>query len=159
MDMLNTLDMSITAPILETMQILSLIKMLFNSILTEMSSIIAVLSSIIIYCLMILDVEEGIFESGVLRSIGMMKSSLIWILNMKSLLFCIPGIILGLILSHLCNIVTANTIAEYVTVAPSYLLSPWAICLASAIFGLIIPLVSGIIPLRRALSATLSSSL
>ena len=82
MDTLYALDMSVTAPILETMQILSFIKMLLNSIMTSMSSIIAVLSSIIIYCLMIIDVENGIFECGVLRSIGMMKSSLIWILNM-----------------------------------------------------------------------------
>jgi len=159
MDALQSLDLTVAAPILSTMEILSFIKLLLNSLMTSMSSIVAVLSSIIIYCLMIIDVENGVYESGVLRSIGMRKSSLIWILNMKSLLFCIPGIAGGLILSHLLHIFAADAIAEYVSVPPHYLLSFASMAVASFFFGLSIPLLSGIVPLRKALSATLSSSL
>ena len=74
-------------------------------------------------------------------------------------MFCVPGIVIGLILSHLCNIVTANTISNYVSVPPQYYLSFTSMAVASMVFGLAIPLLSGVIPLRRALSATLSSSL
>ena len=155
----NYLSATVSAPILEVMKILSFLKILLNSIMTSMSVIIGVLSCIIIYCLMIIDVENGTFECGVLRSIGMMKKSVIYILNMKSLLFCLPGIIIGLIISTLSNIPVSNLISAYVTVDPQYLLSLNAIFISSIIFGLIIPIISGIIPLRKALSTTLSNSL
>eukprot|EP00487_Bulimina_marginata_P010176 TRINITY_DN4986_c0_g1_i1.p1 TRINITY_DN4986_c0_g1~~TRINITY_DN4986_c0_g1_i1.p1 ORF type:complete len:146 (+),score=0.48 TRINITY_DN4986_c0_g1_i1:67-504(+) len=52
------LSATVQAPLLTSMKLLSFLKILLNSILTSMTVIIAVLSCIIIYCLMIIDVRK-----------------------------------------------------------------------------------------------------
>eukprot|EP00484_Ammonia_sp_Unknown_P003457 CAMPEP_0197077108 /NCGR_PEP_ID=MMETSP1384-20130603/212450_1 /TAXON_ID=29189 /ORGANISM="Ammonia sp." /LENGTH=1442 /DNA_ID=CAMNT_0042515967 /DNA_START=143 /DNA_END=4471 /DNA_ORIENTATION=- len=150
---------TVTAPILTAMKLLSFMKILLNSILNSMTVIIGILSCIIIYCLMIIDVDNKTFECGVLRSIGMLKRTLIYILNLKSLMFCIPGIVIGLSLSTLGNIPISNLIASFVTIPPQYMLSMKSIAVSSLLFGLFIPIIAGIIPMRKALATTLSNSL
>ncbi len=74
-------------------------------------------------------------------------------------MFCIPGILIGLIVSTLSNIPITNIISNYVNVDPKYILSFNCLFIASLLFGLIIPIISGLIPMRKALSTTLSNSL
>ena len=51
----NYINSTVTAPLLNAMQLLYFIKILLSSMITTMTSIIGILCFIVIYCLMIID--------------------------------------------------------------------------------------------------------
>ena len=107
---------------------------------------------------MITDVESKIFESGVLRSIGMAKINIIQILGYKSFCFSIPALLLAISMAHILNIPIAIQIANFITADPTYTLGAEALVIGCC-FGILIPFFSSIIPMRHALSTTLRDAL
>lgn len=76
----------------------------------------------------------------------------------KALLFAVPGVALGLLFGFLYNIPVAAMIYDYTELEPEYSIAPEAI-VASAVLGLVMPVVANIAPISRALSHTLRDSL
>lgn len=65
------------------------------------------LAVLLIYSLMISDVEEKTYEFGMLRALGFKKTSLIYLLIAEGIIFAIPGLALGLLMAYLINSVIA----------------------------------------------------
>ena len=65
------------------------------------------LSVLLIYSLLISDVDEKTFEFGMLRALGLKRKSLTLILLFEGLFFAIPGLFLGMLMAFLINTVVA----------------------------------------------------
>jgi len=53
---------------------------------------------------MIADVEEKTFEMGMLRALGLRTVSIVQLIILQSMLFSVPGIIIGIIISAILNV-------------------------------------------------------
>ncbi|ORX53870.1 hypothetical protein BCR36DRAFT_348918 [Piromyces finnis] len=121
-------------------------------------SVLCLLMVILIYSLLMTDVEEKTFEYGMLRSLGLHHSVLIIILFFQSLFFSIPGIILGVFFCKIIYIPVDYIISQYAETSINVSITPSALILGISI-GFFIP-VFGIVGLvKRALTKTLRDAL
>jgi ABC-type antimicrobial peptide transport system permease subunit len=82
--------------------------------------ILLMLSTLLIYSLMIGDVEEKTYEFGMLRALGFNKRWLVVLLFLEALVFAIPGLALGLLTSYLLNSIVAVIIFGSTLLYSSY---------------------------------------
>ncbi len=61
--------------------------------------VLMVLSIIVLYNLLLVSIEKKTYEMGVIRMLGLKKKNITFIVITQSLLFVLPGIMLGLLLS------------------------------------------------------------
>ncbi len=64
---------------------------------------LTILSCVLIYSMMLANVNEKTYEYGMLRSLGLPKTKLINLLTLNAMFFSIPGLILGLIICYILN--------------------------------------------------------
>jgi len=119
---------------------------------------VVALGVILIYSLLLNDVQTRTYEYGMLRALGMPQKTLIHVLLTKALAFAFPAILLGLFFAFLVNVPVAVVLFQFASLPPSFRLSGSSVLLG-ALIGLFIPLVANIAPISRALSRTLRDSL
>ncbi len=135
--------------------IILLIGLVFDVLLC----ILVVISCLLIYSLLLISVQTKSFEYGVMRLVGLTKKGYVAMIMTQAAMFVLPSVILGFLLSVPClagvwSIMFAN-VDEY---RPS-IIPNWSASIQALTLGLLIPLISSIIPVRKALSKTLSDSL
>lgn len=134
------------------------LKYFLDNIFTSAVFILLMLSILLIYSLMIQNVDEKTYEFGMLRALGLKISHLFFIIILQSLFFSIPGLILAMIFCFIANILIMNQLSSFTQLSSNYQIEVSSIILAMCL-GLIMPLVSNILPIKRALSRTLKDSL
>ena len=118
-----------------------------------------ILSILLIYSLLMISVETKAFEFGVMRMVGVSKTGLINMILIQSVMFVLPSVVFGFILSFpSLAIVYKQLFSSDMGVESKPVPSNFAVCQALAV-GLIIPLLSSIIPIQSALSKNLNDSL
>jgi len=117
-----------------------------------------ILSTILIYSLMVSDVEEKTYTFGMLRALGFKNTNLKMLITIQSFTFSIPGLLIGLIVAALLNVVVAYGIYIFSQNASTYKLSLSAVILG-IVLGLVLPLVSNILPIQQAMSLNLRDTL
>ena len=134
--------------------------MLFVGLIFDILIIIFVVVAILlIYSLLLISVETKTFEVGVMRMIGLTKCGFVSMILTQAGLFVLPSFILGFGLSiPLIYFLYAGLFESSLGYMPSIMPSPGAI-LRSIFIGLFIPLVSSIIPIKRALQTNLNDAL
>lgn len=95
---------------------------------------------------MISGVDEKTYEFGMLRALGLEKSSLITLLVLEGLAFALPGLFLGVLMAFLLNSAVAYIFFSSAKMITSYQLDPSAVLLGIGL-GLFIPLVSNYFPI------------
>jgi ABC-type antimicrobial peptide transport system permease subunit len=128
---------------------------------TNLITIIAflgILSAVLIYSLMISDVEDRTFEFGMLRALGFNTDNVVFTITMQALMFSVPGLLIGLSIAACMNVGVRYILFSLTRNVADYLLSNGAIWVGCFI-GLVIPILSNIIPIRAALGKNLRSSL
>ena len=128
--------------------------MLFMSVLTFLT----ILSILLIYSLMLSDVEEKTYEFGMLRALGLRNKTLIYYLLMQAISFSIPGLAMGLIVAYILNSFGAYIISEFADIGVNMELHPLAV-VTGIVLGTIMPMVAMYLPIKRALTQTLRDSL
>ncbi|KAM9990788.1 hypothetical protein ACTFIY_006808 [Dictyostelium cf. discoideum] len=117
------------------------------------------LSILLIYTTLMIDVDSMTFNNGVFRMLGAQFSFIIELIVSKTIIFTVPSIIIGLIISQIFLVIIVDQlksisnsadISKYLTVNS---------ILFSILFGFLIPMVSLILPIRKALSFSLSQQL
>ena len=83
---------------------------MLNNVLVTVIFFVCLLSFILIFSLMQTDVEERTYEFAVLRTVGMRNQSLVTLITIQSLLFSIPGILLGFIFLFILVSLTEHTL-------------------------------------------------
>eukprot|EP00742_Colponemidia_sp_Colp-10_P003305 GILJ01003519.1.p1 GENE.GILJ01003519.1~~GILJ01003519.1.p1 ORF type:complete len:1186 (-),score=204.90 GILJ01003519.1:249-3806(-) len=149
---------SVTAPIASQLATTETIRLFLDNVFRAVVIVLCLLSVLLVYSLMLTDVEEKTYEFGMLRALGMKQYTLIELLMSQAIHFAVPGVVLGLIVAWIINIFVAFIIAEYADMAVSFKLADSAIILGVCL-GIFMPLVSNIVPIRRALSNTLRDAL
>ena len=65
---------------------------------------LGILSSMLLYSLMLSDVDAKTYEYGMLRALGFKKPHLVGVITLKSMSFSIPGLIFGIFVAFVLNI-------------------------------------------------------
>lgn len=145
-------------PIAVGLQSLYFIRLFLDQIMTAVMVVLVVLSVMLVYSLLLSDVEQKTYEFGMMRALGMKHQSLITLLIIQSFTYSIPAILVGLILAYLLSLPVSYLIGSFSATSPNYTLSEIAIILG-VVLGILLPLISNIVPISRALSKTLRDSL
>jgi len=140
------------------MKTVELIVVFMNTILITIIIFLGILSVQLIYSLMLSDVEEKTYEFGMLRALGFNTDNIMVTIVMQSITFAVPGVITGLILAGIANYFLRDLLFTLTNNSTTYALSINSIWIGVGI-GTILPLISNIIPIKRALGKNLRSSL
>ena len=121
--------------------------------------IFIVVAILLIYSLLMISVEKKTFEFGVMRLVGLTKFGFVGMILTQAGLFVLPAVLLGFILSFPLIYVMYHTLFDS-TLGYMPTIVPSGSAIAGALFvGVLIPLLSSIIPIRRALSKNLNDAL
>uniref|UniRef100_A0A6B2KXA1 ABC3 transporter permease C-terminal domain-containing protein n=1 Tax=Arcella intermedia TaxID=1963864 RepID=A0A6B2KXA1_9EUKA len=148
----------ITAPLIQALRILYYLRLFLDQLLLIIELFLVALGMLLIYSLLLADVEGKVYECGMLRALGMHQVTLIQLLVVQSLLFSVPGIVVGLILSNLAFIPIGSFFSSFSGVPVDLFLTTKALGLGVFI-GFIMPLVALIGPVQRSLSKSLRDAL
>lgn len=127
-------------------------------IISIIITILTVLSIILIYSLLMINVENRTFELGVLRMLGINRAGLVSLVLMQAFFYAIPALIVGLIFAQGAYVGISIILQNTIQIQISRFLSGQAI-LVSSILGTLIPLLSAILPIVAVLGADLRESL
>lgn len=118
-----------------------------------------VISVLLIYSLLMISVETKTFENGVLRLVGLSKSNCISMILIQSFMFVVPSIIAG----YIAAIPALAFIFIYlfkgetsIDIAP---IPSAGATIQALVLGLIIPMVSSILPIRSSMNKNLNESI
>ena len=145
-------------PISTVISALFILKNFLDSVFASAIFLLLLLSILLIYSLMLSDVEEKTYEFGMLRALGFKKKSLISLLLIQALLFGFSGLVIGLIFSFICNSFIASRIFDFTLEQTNFQLH-WSAIIMGFALGIFMPIISNIVPITRALSKTLKDSL
>ncbi len=112
----------------------------------------------LIYSLMMANVDQKTYEFGMLRALGLKKTSLVAVLLLQATLFIIPGVSLGLLAAYVINVIIRFYIFSYTKEYTTYQLHYSAI-IVGLLVGTLMPLAANVGPIMRALSRTLRDAL
>ena len=131
------------------------IGLIFNVLLL----IFIVVSCLLIYSLLLISVETKTFEIGVMRLVGLTKCGFISMVLTQATMFIIPSVLFGFLIALPCiyfvfKLLFGDELGFIPAIAPSSVATIEALAL-----GILIPVLSSIIPIRRALSKNLNDSL
>ncbi|EGG18606.1 hypothetical protein DFA_04100 [Cavenderia fasciculata] len=122
------------------------------------AAVLLVLGALMIYSLLLSDVEGKTFEYGMLRAQGLRHYALIILLITQAVYFSVPGIILGLFMGWVFFAIVAHFVYAFVILPVN--LTYYPVSIVSGVFmGFFIPIIANIAPIQRALSRTLRDAL
>ena len=133
-------------------------KTFLDSTLITIIVFLSMLSAMLLYSLMLSDVDSKTYEYGMLRSLGFKKTHLLSMISMQSLLFSIPGLTAGVVIAFALNTGLREGIFILSENYESYELTYWSIVLG-VLFGLLMPQLANFLPIKAALGKNLRSSL
>ena len=119
---------------------------------------LAILSTMLLYSLMLQDVDAKTYEYGMLRALGFQKKHLVGVISLKSLGFSLPGLFFGVLVAFVLNVALRMVIFLQAQNYESYLLTVGSIVIGVA-FGFTMPLISNYFPIKQAMGKNLRQSL
>ena len=148
----------IEKPVLLAVSSFNFIRLFLNNVFFGVQVLLILLGSLVIYSLLLGDVEAKTYEYGMLRTLGMRHQSLTKLLILQSALFTVPALLLAMVAAYIVHIPIASLFSDVSGMTVNAGLPPvaWSYGL---IVGISIPLASNIVPVRRALSKTLRDAL
>jgi len=152
------LEVVSTTPVRDTLSGLYFIGLFLQSTFATIVFFMVLLSVMLIYSLMISDVDEKTYEMGMLRALGLRTVSLVQLIILQSLIFSIPGVLIGVVISAIMNVVIRLFIFTFSVSNYTYIMSASA-ALLGVFLGLMMPLGSNIWAIKRALGKTIRDSL
>eukprot|EP00759_Apiculatamorpha_spiralis_P001282 PhF_6_TR10442/c0_g1_i4/m.16523 len=134
-------------------------QLFLNQIFYSSIFIIAILSFLVVYILLLTTAEERSYENGMLRAMGLSTSALMQLLVSQGLAFAIPAVAVALLLAYIANAIAEGQLESLTKIPPRYNAVPSYTVILPAVAGIVVPVVSNIVPVRSALSKSLRDSL
>ena len=147
-----------SAPLAGQFELTASIQDYFNSNMVTIIIFLSILSSMLMYSLVLQDVNSKTYEYGMLRALGFKKIDLIEVVSLKSSIFSVAGLFLGMIVAVLINIALREVLFLDASNYLSYDLTSVAIWIG-IMFGIVTPLVANYLPIKESLSKDLRNSL
>ena len=85
------------------MQGIMIFKLFMDGFVFNLVFFLALLSALLIYSLMLSDIDEKTYELGMLRTLGLPKIRIIVLILIEAMGFALPGLGLGLLLAYMFN--------------------------------------------------------
>ena len=149
---------NIEAPLLDNFKLLDVVRTFLQVILFAIMIFLWILSVLLVYSLMLGNVDERTYESSMLRALGFRKNDLIILIIIQGLMFAIPGSFLGLISSYI-----SNNFVAYLFYSYTKLVMPCFMSKSNLVFGIVIgisiPLISSYFPIKKVLNSNLKENL
>ena len=120
--------------------------------------IMVFLVACLVYSLLLADSEAKTYEYGMLRALGLKQYVLVELLSFQSLLFAVPGILIGVLLGWVIYLPIGSYIASFSSYGLDMSLNGVAVALA-VVLGFVMPILANVVPIKRALSNTLRDAL
>lgn len=119
---------------------------------------LAILASMLVFSLMLADVDGKTYEYGMLRALGFMKRHLMLMITLNSFSFSLPGLFFGVIVAFILNIAIREVIFSEAKNTMGYNLTVMA-CVLGISFGFLMPFLANYLPIKSAMGKTLRNSL
>lgn len=157
-DSLGFFPVNVNSGILHDLKKFTMSVMFLGLIFDLIVMLLIIISVLLIYSLLLQNVETKSFEIGVQRMVGLSKKGLIFMVIVQSCLFVLPAVLMGFAISFPCLNIFSYVMYQKLNLEVSPMLTQNAI--AQALFiGIVIPLLSSIIPIRVALRKNLNDAL
>ena len=151
-------DMDVYPVVMSTLDPFAYVSIFLGLIINMSVFVLMLLCVVLIYSLLMINVESRTFEMGVLRMIGSRRAGLVGLLVTQALTYALPAIVLGLPLAQLLGLGVFRVISVIASIDFPNLLTGNAVAVA-AVLGIVIPLLSAVLPIRNALMQNLSDSI
>ena len=149
---------NIEVPLYQIMSGLEYAKIFLQDIFIGIMFFLWMLCVLLVYSLMLGNVDERTYEFGMMRSLGFKKNNLIFLIIIQGFIFAVPGTLLGLTTSYI-----ANNFIAYLFNYNSALVMPFFLSTSNIIFGIVaglsIPLISSYFPIKKSLEDNLKETL
>lgn len=126
----------------KTITSLDFIRIFLGEVFFTVIAVLVLLAIILITSLLLADAEEKTFEYGILRTLGLQQDYIVILLVFQSLLFSIPGVLIGLGVCYVLFVPLGYLLSSFSGSQLDLSLDPSAIVLGSAL-GLVMPIVVG----------------
>lgn len=158
-DGLGFYPIKIELPVLGMMQNFSQAILMLGLIFDIIILLFIILSVLLIYSLLMISVEAKTFEFGVMRMTGLSKSGIVTMIVIQAFMFVMPSVIIGFGLSfHSLNTVYSMMFSADMGLDLTPVPSGFAV-IQALIIGILIPVLSSIVPIQSALKKNLNDSL
>ena len=147
-----------SAPLEKHFKMTSTLQAYFNANLITVIIFLAILATMLIYSLMLQDVNSKTYEFGMLRALGFRLIDLVKVISIKSLSFSVPGFFFGIIVALLINILLREIIFIAALNHLDYQLTPTSIVLGIC-FGFFVPMFANFMPIKESMSKNLRDTL
>lgn len=151
-------SLTMTAPLATQFRLTASIQDYFNSNMVTIIIFLSILSSMLMYSLVLQDVNSKTYEYGMLRALGFKKVDLIEVISLKSSIFSAVGLFLGMIVAVIINIALREVLFIDASNALQYELTTASIVIG-VFFGILTPLAANILPIKESLSKNLRNAL
>ena len=115
---------------------------------------LAIIASMLVFSLMLSDVDAKTYEYGMLRALGFKKPYLVTMISINSFTFSIPGMITGILVAFIMNVVLREAIFMEAWNHLDYELSALAVGIGLA-FGIIVPFLANYMPIKSTMAQNL----
>ena len=151
-------QVNIQAPIYQIMSTVEVAKLFLQDIFIGIMFFLWILCVLLVYSLMLGNVDERTYEFGMMRSLGFKKNNLISLIILQGFIFAVPGTILGLTTAYIANNFVAFLFNWYSALVMPFFLSTFNIIFGIFV-GLSIPLISSYFPIKKSLEDNLRETL
>ena len=118
-----------------------------------------VLSVLLVYSLLMIQVESKSFEFGVMRMVGLSKSGVVSVILLQSFMFVLPSVVFAFALSFPSLMAIYHKLFDPDMGVDTTPVPTTSAVIQASIVGIVIPAVSAILPIQSALSKDLNDAL
>jgi ABC-type antimicrobial peptide transport system permease subunit len=129
-----------------------------GSILFAVIFFLFLIDGILIYSMMLSDVEERTYEFAMLRTLGFKNSSLVTLLVVQACFQSIPATCVGFILLLIFSQAAQLALYLYMGVTVAVHLN-LTIVMLGVVTGIVVPMISSVYPIKQALGTSLRDAL
>ena len=146
--------------LLQMMNLYSFALLFIGLVFNILIIMFVIISILLIYSLLMITTETKTFDTGIMRLLGLSSSGFVAMILTQAVMFVIPSIILAYISAYPCLYFIFKKLFKNDFGDGGVSFVPGAVATVEAIgIGLLIPALSAVIPIQRALAKSLSESL
>ena len=118
----DPLDFDITTPLKDTIEAFYFLQLFLNNIFFVVMLLLSFLGCMVVYALLLGNVESKTYEYGMLRALGMWHQTLSKLLTVNAMSFALPALVFAIILASVVNIFVTNIFKDQVRLPISYIM-------------------------------------
>jgi len=141
-------NQTLATPLVSQFKLTAIVNDFLSSIFLTTIIFLSILASMLVFSLMLADVDGKTYEYGMLRALGFMKRHLMLMITLGSFSFSIPGLFFGVIVAFLINLAMREIIFLVAENTLDYNLTTSALILGIS-FGFLMPFFANYMPVKN----------